>query len=119
MRGPNKRDVSKGPLLNFGKRNIQHIIINRIIIASCVLNVVVQIMYDIWLFTSSTSAKSCDVLIADSPAWTEIVWFISRSNACNIWILPFLYIFMPPEILRKACPWICKKRRSSGVYGET
>ena len=43
-------------------------------------------------------------------AANEIVWFLARSNACSLWILPVLYVFLPPiKCLRKNIRALKKK----------
>lgn len=78
----------------------------RIIIISCVINVVIQITFDIWKYVSSVknvNDEMCDILINGSLFWTESLWFISRNNACTLWLIPFLYIFVPRNFFRTLC----------------
>ena len=68
----------------------------RIVIGSCVLNIVIQMIYDIIIFVrGANNFGSCDLVLLNEFA-NELVWFIARSNACSLWILPVLYVFMPP-----------------------
>ena len=60
------------------------------------LNIVVQMIYDIAIFVrGANNFGSCDLVLSNDFA-NEFVWFIARSNACSLWILPVLYVFMPP-----------------------
>ena len=43
----------------------------------------------------SKNISTCDLVLSD-PAANELVWFLARSNACSLWLLPVLYVFMPP-----------------------
>lgn len=53
-------------------------------------------IYDIIIFVrGANNLGSCDLIINNAFA-NEFVWFIARSNACYLWILPVLYVFMPP-----------------------
>lgn len=70
---------------------------------SCVVNVAIQITFDIWKFASSAKKQSCDLYINGSLFWTEFLWFISRNNACTLWLVPFLYIFVPRNFFKKLC----------------
>ena len=60
------------------------------------LNIIVQMIYDIGIFVrGANNFGSCDLVLSNDFA-NEFVWFIARSNACSLWILPVLYVFMPP-----------------------
>lgn len=75
----------------------------RIIIISCVSNVVIQMVYDIYKYATSLKNHNCDIKIQGSLFWTEFLWFFSRSNSCIFWMIPFLYIFVPSSFFKKLC----------------
>jgi hypothetical protein len=101
MRKLNKKGSNKRPSNSYGKKLILTKFICRIIIISCTFNVLIQMTYDIYKF--ATSSSGCDPKIQDSIFWTEFLWLFSRLNACIFWMIPFLYIFMPPSFLKTLC----------------
>ena len=84
----------------------------RIVIASCVFNCSFQVIYDLTIYIrGSQNFGSCDLIISGSEFANEFVWFLSRSNACYLWMLPLLYVFVPRF---KCCGQICFKKRRYG-----
>lgn len=84
-----------------------------IVICSCVFNCTFQIIYDSIIFSRGKENPSCELIIYNSVAAGEVVWMLSRSNACVLWMLPILYIFLPHRFQLLRC--CCRKR--SNEYG--
>ena len=105
MRGPNRRRGRRWHSKSYGKEKniILRWFIVRIIIISCVTNVVIQMSYDIYKFVSSFESKNCDLKVQGSIFWTEFLWSFSRLNSCIFWMIPFLYIFIPSNFFAKLC----------------
>jgi hypothetical protein len=95
LRRVNKREDKRGHSLSYGKLSFTSYTC-RIVIGSCMFNVVFQLIYDILIFSMDEKFKnSCDLQLGSFFA-KEFVWYLSRFNACTLWILPMIYVFMPP-----------------------
>lgn len=88
-----------------------------IVISSCVFNCTFQIVYDTIIFARGTQNLSCDITIQDSVVAQEIIWFISRSNACTLWIIPIIYIFTPGGFPRLGRLFSCCRGKRSYQNG--
>lgn len=59
-------------------------------------------VYDVLVYINAQedSSEGCDVLVPDDLNLNEAIWFVTRSMANYLWMLPMLYVFWPRILLR-------------------
>ena len=54
-----------------------------------------MLVYDFFIYVNAKATKSCDILIKDSFAANEALWFVTRSIKNYLWVVPVVYVFWP------------------------